>query len=127
MTTRDSLLLKEGKILPLMEEFYTLQGEGVHTGIPAYFLRIGGCDVGCKWCDVKESWDATIHPATSTDKIVADAAKHSDTVVVTGGEPLTWKHGLSHLTTEKKRTSDSFGNLWKLSFDRNMGLDMFVT
>ena len=56
--------LEKGTILPLMEAFYTIQGEGFYTGSSAYFLRIGGCDVGCHWCDVKESWDANLHPST---------------------------------------------------------------
>lgn len=79
-----------GELLPLMEEFYTIQGEGFHTGTPAYFIRIGGCDVGCHWCDVKESWDAAIHPPTAIDAIVENAATYSDTIVITGGEPLMW-------------------------------------
>ncbi len=79
-----------GELLPLMEEFYTIQGEGAHTGKSAYFIRIGGCDVGCHWCDVKESWDAAIHPPTEADLIAENAAKYSDTIVVTGGEPLMW-------------------------------------
>ena len=84
------LLIDEGKMLPLMEEFYTIQGEGFHTGTAAYFIRIGGCDVGCHWCDVKESWNAKLHPATLTDTIVDNVKKYSDTVVITGGEPLMW-------------------------------------
>ena len=80
-------------MLPLMEEFYTIQGEGYHKGTAAYFIRVGGCDVGCHWCDVKESWDAEKHPPTKTSQIVQNAAKHSDTIVVTGGEPLTWDMG----------------------------------
>ncbi|WP_339876763.1 7-carboxy-7-deazaguanine synthase QueE [Olleya marilimosa] len=83
-------LVNKGLMLPLMEEFYTIQGEGYHKGTAAYFIRIGGCDVGCHWCDVKESWNADLHPPTNTDVIVANAKKYSDTVVVTGGEPLTW-------------------------------------
>ena len=79
-----------GIMLPLMEAFYTLQGEGYHKGSAAYFIRIGGCDVGCHWCDVKESWEADKHPPTSIDAIVAEAKKYSDTIVVTGGEPLMW-------------------------------------
>jgi len=79
-----------GEMLPLMEEFYTIQGEGFHKGTAAYFIRVGGCDVGCHWCDVKESWDANIHPPTSADAIAQNAAKYSDTIVVTGGEPLMW-------------------------------------
>jgi len=80
----------QGKLLPLMEAFYTIQGEGFYTGKAAYFIRIGGCDVGCHWCDVKESWNAKLHPLTQTDFIVANAKKHSDTAVITGGEPLIW-------------------------------------
>jgi organic radical activating enzyme len=84
----DEEQLKKGLILPLMEEFYTIQGEGFHTGKAAYFIRIGGCDVGCHWCDVKESWNAALHPLTAADTIVSNALKYSKTVVVTGGEPL---------------------------------------
>lgn len=83
-------LVNKGEMLPLMEEFYTIQGEGHHTGKAAYFIRVGGCDVGCHWCDVKESWNPDIHPPTETSIIVENAAKYSDTIVVTGGEPLTW-------------------------------------
>lgn len=80
--------------LPLMEEFLTLQGEGAHTGSSAYFLRIGGCDVGCHWCDVKESWNADLHPVTSLELMVDHAQKSgSPTVVITGGEPLMWDMG----------------------------------
>ena len=80
----------KGTMLPLMEAFYTIQGEGYHKGTAAYFIRVGGCDVGCHWCDVKESWNADIHPPTHIDQIVTNAAESSDTIVVTGGEPLTW-------------------------------------
>ncbi|GAA3781825.1 7-carboxy-7-deazaguanine synthase QueE [Corallibacter vietnamensis] len=83
-------LVDKGEMLPLMEEFYTIQGEGYHKGTAAYFIRVGGCDVGCHWCDVKESWNADIHPPTEISKIVDNAAKYSDTIVITGGEPLTW-------------------------------------
>ena len=81
---------KAGEALPLMETFYTLQGEGYHKGAAAFFIRIGGCDVGCHWCDVKESWISEIHPATPITKIVGQAKEYSKTVVVTGGEPLMW-------------------------------------
>ncbi len=90
MQERIQQLVNEGKMLPLMEEFYTIQGEGFHKGTAAYFVRIGGCDVGCHWCDVKESWDASLHPPTQTDTIINNALKYSDVIVVTGGEPLTW-------------------------------------
>lgn len=85
------MLMEQGKLLPLMEEFYTIQGEGANTGKPAYFIRIGGCDMGCWWCDVKESWDATLHPLTSADDIAAHAAQYpAKAVVVTGGEPVLY-------------------------------------
>lgn len=74
--------------LPLMEEFYTIQGEGYHSGRAAYFIRLGGCDVGCVWCDVKESWDAEKHPYTPVSEIVENTLKSkTDFVVITGGEP----------------------------------------
>ncbi|MDA9663611.1 7-carboxy-7-deazaguanine synthase QueE [bacterium] len=83
--------LEKGTILPLMEAFYTIQGEGFYTGNTAYFLRIGGCDVGCHWCDVKESWNADLHPPTKVQDIVSPILNYpTDTVVVTGGEPLMW-------------------------------------
>lgn len=87
---QDRIRLKKGTLLPLMEAFYTLQGEGYHKGSAAFFIRIGGCDVGCHWCDVKESWDANLHPPTPIEHIVTQAKQYSDTVVVTGGEPLMW-------------------------------------
>ena len=83
-------LVDQGIMLPLMEEFYTIQGEGYHKGTAAYFIRVGGCDVGCHWCDVKESWNPAIHPPTHIEHIIENARKHSKTIVVTGGEPLTW-------------------------------------
>ena len=71
-----------------------MQGEGAHTGSSAYFLRIGGCDVGCHWCDVKESWNAELHPVTPLEQMVQNTvASGSPTVVVTGGEPLMWNMG----------------------------------
>ena len=79
--------VNSGKVLPLMEAFYTIQGEGYHKGSAAYFIRIGGCDVGCHWCDVKESWDVNLHPPTSIIKITEEAIKLSKTIVITGGEP----------------------------------------
>jgi len=91
-------LLDQGVILPLMEEFYSLQGEGFHTGRASYFIRIGGCDVGCHWCDVKESWNAKLHPPTEVDKIVENVVKYAKTVVITGGEPLMWN--LDYITNQ---------------------------
>ncbi|MFN3300461.1 MAG: 7-carboxy-7-deazaguanine synthase QueE [Sediminibacterium sp.] len=83
--------------LPVMEAFYTLQGEGAHQGRAAYFIRLGGCDVGCVWCDVKDSWDVTKHPMVSIEEIVAKASSHPGRLaVVTGGEPLM--HHLDALT-----------------------------
>jgi 7-carboxy-7-deazaguanine synthase len=79
------------QVLPLMEAFYTLQGEGAYAGHAAYFIRLAGCDVGCVWCDVKESWNAESHPKVSVEKIVKEASKHeSRLAVITGGEPLMY-------------------------------------
>jgi len=78
-----------GSILPVMEQFYTIQGEGFNTGRAAYFIRLGGCDVGCVWCDVKESWDADAHPRQAVADLVAAASEFPGRhVVITGGEPL---------------------------------------
>jgi len=84
------LLLEKGEVLPIMEAFYTIQGEGFHKGSASYFIRTGGCDVGCHWCDVKESWDENSHTIISVEEIVKKSAGFSDCVVVTGGEPLMW-------------------------------------
>jgi len=90
-------LIRKGEVVPLMEEFYTIQGEGFHSGKAAYFVRIGGCDVGCHWCDVKESWNPDTHPPTQINEIITKAAAYSDTIVITGGEPMTWDMGpLTH-------------------------------
>lgn len=90
-----SSILKDS--LPLMESFLTIQGEGYHTGSTAYFIRLGGCDVGCVWCDVKESWDTVQHPLAPTTKICNEAEESgAQIVVITGGEPLMYD--LSNLT-----------------------------
>lgn len=87
---------------PVMEHFYTLQGEGVHTGKAAYFIRLGGCDVGCVWCDVKESWDASAHPVMTTADITAMAAAEPGRIaVITGGEPAM--HNLTDICTQLHR------------------------
>ncbi len=83
--------MRETATLPVMEYFYTIQGEGAFSGAPAYFIRLGGCDVGCHWCDVKESWDSKAHPSLSIDEIVENAkASQAPIVVITGGEPLMY-------------------------------------
>jgi organic radical activating enzyme len=85
-------------VLPVMESFYTIQGEGYHQGRAAYFVRLAGCDVGCVWCDVKESWDEEKHPLKKISEIVAEAASHPGRLaVVTGGEPLM--HDCTGLTS----------------------------
>jgi organic radical activating enzyme len=85
-----------------MEMFYTLQGEGYHQGKAAYFIRLAGCDVGCVWCDVKESWDASKHPVYSVDEIVTSALAHpARLAIITGGEPLLYN--LDALTTALKK------------------------
>lgn len=75
--------------VPVMEAFYTIQGEGFHQGKAAYFIRLGGCDVGCHWCDVKDSWDASQHPQRAVQEVAAEAAQYPGRLaVITGGEPL---------------------------------------
>lgn len=79
------------EVLPVMEHFYTVQGEGAFSGVAAYFIRLGGCDVGCVWCDVKESWDADAHPKFAIQDIVSWPLKAgAELVVITGGEPLMY-------------------------------------
>lgn len=93
--------LDKGELLPVMEQFYTIQGEGFNTGKAAYFIRIGGCDVGCHWCDVKESWDANVHPLSSIEELLREVEQYkAKSVVITGGEPLIYN--LSALTKELK-------------------------
>ena len=90
MDKKTKLLLEKGEVLPIMEAFYTIQGEGFHKGTASYFIRTGGCDVGCHWCDVKESWNENSHPIISVEEIVKKSVGFSECVVVTGGEPLMW-------------------------------------
>jgi 7-carboxy-7-deazaguanine synthase len=86
---------------PVMEHFYTLQGEGFHQGRAAYFIRLGGCDVGCVWCDVKDSWDASKHPMMTIEEMVSTVKQTpAELVVITGGEPLM--HQLDELTSQLK-------------------------
>jgi len=88
MSTR---ITETGRSLPIMEEFYSLQGEGFHTGSAAYFLRVGGCDVGCNFCDVKESWNADVHPLVPVDEVAARIVEQKAAcVVLTGGEPCLY-------------------------------------
>lgn len=94
--------------LPVMEHFYTIQGEGYNTGRAAFFIRLGGCDVGCVWCDVKESWDAASHPQLSIDELVQLAVNSgTNNVVITGGEPMMYD--LTELTAALKAKQL---NLW---------------
>jgi organic radical activating enzyme len=96
---KHNLAGRHDSMLPVMEHFYTLQGEGFHQGKAAYFIRLGGCDVGCVWCDVKESWDAEKHPMSDV-RIMTEEVKKTlaEIVVITGGEPLM--HNLDLLTSE---------------------------
>ena len=102
MTEEEKKLLKSGEMLPIMEHFYTIQGEGSNTGKPAYFIRIGGCDVGCHWCDVKESWDASLHPLIPVADIFPFLKDiPSKDVVITGGEPSLYN--LDYLCDQLKK------------------------
>ena len=86
-----------------MEKFYTIQGEGYYSGQPFYFIRLGGCDVGCHWCDVKESWDHNQHQYIEVDDLIKDVKEYTSNVVITGGEPLMWD--LSELTKRFKENN----------------------
>lgn len=80
-----------GHLLPLVEDFYTIQGEGFHAGKPAYFIRLGGCDVGCRWCDAKYTWNPKLYPPTDVETVIARAsACPAQAIVITGGEPLLY-------------------------------------
>ena len=99
MNNGNNIELKNGTVLPVMESFLTIQGEGYFSGKTSYFLRIGGCDVGCHWCDVKESWDPNLHPLVKVDTIIKSILETNvKTVVITGGEPLMWN--MEYLTKQ---------------------------
>lgn len=108
-------------LYPVMEHFYTLQGEGKYTGTSAYFIRLGGCDVGCVWCDVKESWDADAHPKMSAEELKNIAAQYpGELVVITGGEPAMYDltvlvdalHSIGkYIAIETSGTSQLAGNV----------------
>ena len=98
---KTQLLVDKGEALPIMEAFYTIQGEGYHKGTASYFIRTAGCYVGCHWCDVKESWDEKVHPIITVKEIVKKSLDFSDCVIITGGEPLMWNMG--PLTKELKK------------------------
>lgn len=95
-------ILEGGRLLPLVEDFYTIQGEGYHTGKPAYFIRLGGCDVGCKWCDAKQTWNPKLFPPVGVDPIIERAVSYpAQAIVITGGEPTLYP--LDYITSELKK------------------------
>lgn len=97
-------LFENGYKLPLMEDFYTIQGEGFHTGKPAYFIRVGGCDIGCHWCDTKMSWNPDLHKLITVDDIVNKVINLPvQAVVVTGGEPTTYNLEILTSTLKKNK------------------------
>ena len=97
MKTSTENIIIDQNVIPVMEHFYTLQGEGFHQGRAAYFIRLGGCDVGCVWCDVKDSWEINAHPLIKTQDLLSSVKQTpARMIVVTGGEPLM--HDLTNLT-----------------------------
>ena len=87
----DPAWLDGGRMLPLVEDFYTIQGEGFHAGKPAYFIRLGGCDVGCRWCDAKYTWNPKLYPPTDVQTVIDRATScPAQAIVITGGEPLLY-------------------------------------
>lgn len=116
----DNQLTEKRTQWPIMEQFYTIQGEGFHSGRPAYFIRTGGCDVGCVWCDVKESWEAENHPNTHLNKILEEVkAKKCDFCVITGGEPAMYdiRMLVDALKKEKIEVAIETSGCYKLSAD----------
>lgn len=98
-----NLNLPNERVIPVMETFYSLQGEGAHSGKAAFFIRLAGCDIGCHWCDVKESWDAAVHPLKEINTLIKEAKDSgAGMAVITGGEPA--KYDLSLLTGGLKKT-----------------------
>ena len=101
MSLMNSDMLCGGEKLPLVEDFYTIQGEGFHAGKPAYFIRLGGCDVGCRWCDAKYTWKPRVFPPVDVDVVVERAKSwEAQAIVITGGEPLLYP--LDILTSKLK-------------------------
>ncbi len=95
--------LDGGRKLPLVEDFYTIQGEGFHAGKPAYFIRLGGCDVGCRWCDAKYTWNPRLYPPTDVRTVIDRAtACPAQAIVITGGEPLLYPLGVLTETLHAK-------------------------
>ena len=93
--TIDPALFDGGRLLPLVEDFYTIQGEGFHAGKPAYFIRLGGCDVGCRWCDAKYTWNPKLYPPTDVQTVIDRATScPAQAIVITGGEPLLYPLGV---------------------------------
>ena len=110
--------ITDPEFLPVMEAFHTIQGEGHHSGKAAYFIRLGGCDVGCHWCDVKESWDASKFDWLSVKELVKEALKSKgELVVVTGGEPLIYDLSVltEHLQAEGLKTNIETSGAYSLS------------
>jgi len=103
---KKSVQRSEGEKLPLVEDFFSIQGEGFHTGKAAYFIRLGGCEIGCSWCDSPFAWDSEIHPMIDADDIAERIIKSgTDSVVITGGEPLMWN--LDYLCSQLKKNKIS--------------------
>lgn len=91
----DTTVFDGGRLLPLVEDFYTIQGEGFHAGKPAYFIRLGGCDVGCRWCDAKYTWNPKLYPPVEVQTVIDRAtACPAQAIVITGGEPLIYPLGV---------------------------------
>ena len=110
--------LDGGRKLPLVEDFYTIQGEGFHAGKPAYFIRLGGCDVGCRWCDAKYTWNPRLYPPTDVRTVIDRAtACPAQAIVITGGEPLLYPLGVLTETLHGKGLEIFLGG-WRYSSKR---------
>jgi 7-carboxy-7-deazaguanine synthase len=111
-----------------MEMFYSIQGEGYNTGKAASFVRIGGCDVGCKWCDVKESWNASLHPLTPVEKVIENVMSNpARAVVITGGEPLMYNLDVLCHKLKENQIRHFSGNIRSISLEWFFRLDLCLT
>ena len=119
MIDTDPALFDGGRRLPLVEDFYTIQGEGFHAGKPAYFIRLGGCDVGCRWCDAKYTWNPRRYPPVDVQVVIDRAlACPARAIVITGGEPLLYPLDILTRTPARQRIANFSRNVGHASVQR---------
>ncbi len=125
--TADTELLDGGRLLPLVEDFYTIQGEGFHAGKPAYFIRLGGCDVGCRWCDAKYTWNPKLYPPTDVRTVIDRAlACPAQAIVITGRRAAALPAGRADRNPAREGVADFSGDFGDAPFQRLLRLGMSV-